>query len=59
MNDGSPKKLQYALGHKTQHMVDAYVSIYGKELKEEFNDFTPLSKQRELLENKKKVRMKS
>jgi len=57
MNDGNPKKLQYALGHKTQHMVDEYVSIYGKELKEEFNDFTPLSMQREWLESKKKIRI--
>ena len=57
MNDGNPKKLQYALGHKTQHMVDEYVSIYGKELTEEFNDFTPLSMQKERLENKKKIRI--
>ena len=33
MNDGNPKKLQYALGHKTQYMIDEYVSIYGKELR--------------------------
>ena len=58
MNDGNPKKLQYALGHKTQHMVDEYVSMYGKELTEEYNDFTPLSQQREQLESKKKVRMR-
>jgi integrase/recombinase XerD len=57
MNDGNPKKLQYALGHKTQHMVDEYVSIYGKELKEEYNDYTPLSKQKEKLETKKKMRI--
>jgi len=57
MNDGNPKKLQYALGHKTQHMVDEYVSIYGKELTEEYNDFTPLSKQKERLESKKKIRI--
>ena len=55
MNDGNPKKLQYALGHKTQYMVDAYVSMYGKDLYEEFNDFSPLSKQRELLETKKRI----
>jgi len=57
MNDGNPKKLQYALGHKTQHMVDEYVSMYGKELVEEFNDFTPLSKQKDKLENRKKLRV--
>ena len=57
MNDGNPKKLQYALGHKTQHMVDEYVSIYGKELTEEYNDFTPLSLQKELLENRQRIRI--
>jgi hypothetical protein len=57
MNDGNPKKLQYALGHKTSAMVDEYVSVYGKELKDEFNDFTPLSKQKEKIEGKKKIRM--
>lgn len=57
MNDGNPKKLQYALGHKTAKMVDEYVSIYGKELTEEFNDFTPLSKQKEKLEDKKKINL--
>jgi len=55
MNDGNPKKLQYALGHKTQHMVDEYVSIYGKELSEEFNDFAPLSQHKDKLEVKKKI----
>ena len=55
MNDGNPKKLQYALGHKTSKMVDEYVSIYGKELNEEFNDLTPLSMQRDKLEVKKKI----
>jgi len=59
MNDGNPKKLQYALGHKTQHMVDEYVSIYGKELTEEYNDFTPLSRKRDKLETKSKMRLKS
>jgi len=57
MNDGNPKKLQYALGHKTQHMIDEYVSIYGKELTEEYNDYTPLSKKREQLESKKRKRL--
>ena len=57
MNDGNPKKLQYALGHKTQHMVDEYVSIYGKELKEEFNDYAPLSMQKDKLESKKKLHL--
>jgi len=57
MNDGNPKKLQYALGHKTQHMIDEYVSIYGKVLTDEFNDYTPLSKQRERLESKKKMKL--
>jgi len=57
MNDGNPKKLQYALGHKTQHMVDEYVSIYGKELTEEYNEYTPLSMQRERLESRKKIRI--
>jgi len=57
MNNGNPKKLQYALGHKTASMVDEYVSIYGKELTEEFNDLTPLSIQKEKLETKKKIRL--
>lgn len=57
MNDGNPKKLQYALGHKTQHMVNEYVSMYGKELTEEFNEFSPLSKQKERLESKKKMHL--
>lgn len=57
MNDGNPKKLQNALGHKTQHMVDEYVSIYGKELTNEFNEYSPLSKKREHLEGRKKLRM--
>jgi len=57
MSNGSPKKLQYALGHKTPHMVDEYVSIYGKELSQEFNDFSPLSKQKDKLAVKKKIRL--
>jgi len=57
MSDGNPKKLQYALGHKTQHMVDEYVSMYGKELTEEFNDYTPLSKLRDKLESRKKLQI--
>jgi len=57
MNDGNPKKLQYALGHKTQHMVDEYVSMYGKELKEEFNDLAPLSLKRAKVESKSKIRL--
>jgi len=58
MNDGNPKKLQYALGHKTQHMVDEYVSVYGKELTEEFNEFTPLSKQKDKLITKTKMQIR-
>ena len=57
MNDGNPKKLQYALGHKTASMVDEYVSIYGRELSKEFNDYAPLSLQKEMLETKKKIRL--
>lgn len=56
MNDGNTKKLQYALGHKTSSMIDQYVSVYGKELDEEFNDLTPLSMQKDNLEVKKKIR---
>ena len=57
MNDGNDKKLQYALGHKTPHMVDEYVDMYGKVLTKEFNDLSPLSMLREKLETKKKLPM--
>ena len=55
MNDGNTKKLQYALGHKTSKMIDEYVSIYGKELDEEFNSLAPLSQQKDVLEVKKRI----
>lgn len=57
MNDGSPKKLQKALGHKTPAMVDTYLSIYGKELEEDFEKYTPLSNLKEEL-RKEKIRIR-
>ena len=58
MNDGNLKMLQYALGYKTQRMVDEYVSIHGKDFNNEYNDLTPLSKQKDKLEEKKRIHVR-
>jgi hypothetical protein len=36
-------------------MVDEYVSIYGRELTEEFNALTPLSMNKDSLETRKRI----
>lgn len=43
MSNGSPKKLQTAMGHETSYMIDEYLNIYGRELEEDFNVNTPLA----------------
>ena len=53
LEGGSVKKLQYALGHSDTKMVDEYVFLYGREMKEDFSRYTPLSKLKNKLENKK------
>lgn len=42
LNEGSSKKLQFALGHSTSTMVDNYLNIYGKDLKQDFDMYNPL-----------------
>ena len=44
MEGGSTKKLQSALGHSDPKIVDEYVRLYGRDLENDFNELTPLSK---------------
>lgn len=57
LNDGSAKKLQFALGHSTSHMVDNYVNIYGRDLKEDFDTYNPLNQFRSKIQ-KEKIQVK-
>lgn len=57
LKDGSSKKLQRALGHKTSSMVDNYVNIFGKELEEDFQKCTLLNDFKEEIA-KEKIKMK-
>lgn len=43
LNGGSTKKLQKALGINSSSIIDEYLSIYGRELEEDFDNFTPLN----------------
>ena len=43
ISGGCSKKLQHALGHSDPKMVDEYISMYGRELKDDFSKYTPLS----------------
>lgn len=56
LSDGNPKKLQFMLGHSTSAMVDEYVSIYGTDLKNEVDTFSPLCKFKDIV-NKEKIKM--
>lgn len=58
LEDGSEKKLQHALGHKTSAMVDEYAKLYGRELRKDFSKFTPLAKLKEVVAENKKIKMK-
>lgn len=57
MSGGSSKKLQTALGHECSYMVDEYLSIYGRELEEDFDINTPLAQYGNELK-KEKIKMK-
>ena len=57
LNNGSAKKLQYALGHSNSKMVDEYISIYGRELKDDYSKYTPLSNFKGKI-NRQKMSMK-
>jgi len=56
MEDGSTKKLQYALGHNDPKMVDEYVKLYGRDLKKDFDQYTPLSGFKDKI-NRRKIDM--
>lgn len=58
LKGGSAKKLQHALGHKNSNMVDEYARLYGRELKEDFSQYTPLSDLKEEITEKKKIGVK-
>ena len=53
LNGGCFKKLQYALGHSDPTMVDEYVKIYGRQLKDDFSKYTPLSNFKGKIDKKK------
>jgi len=53
INGGSTKKLQYALGHSNPKMVDEYVSMYGRELRDDYSKYTPLSNFKGKIDRKK------
>lgn len=57
LSGGSPKKLQYALGHSSSKMIDEYLKMYGRELKDDYNQYTPLSNFKGEI-NKRKITMK-
>ena len=57
LNDGSAKKLQYALGHSNSKMVDEYIRIYGRDLKDDYSKYTPLSNFKDKI-NRHKISMK-
>lgn len=58
LKGGSAKRLQHALGHKNSKMVDEYARLYGRELKEDFSKYTPLSDLKEEITEKKKIGVK-
>ena len=53
LEGGSAKKLQSALGHSNPTMVDEYLSLYGRELRDDFGKYAPLSNLKGKLEKKK------
>lgn len=42
MNDGNPMILQGVLGHSTMAMTQRYVKLFGEDLKENYDSFSPL-----------------
>jgi integrase/recombinase XerD len=58
LKGGSKEKLQHALGQKSSHMVDEYARLYGRELREDFSQFTPLAKMKNKITDNKRIGMK-
>ena len=58
LEGGSAKKLQHALGHKSAKMVDEYARLYGRELKEDFNKYTPLAGLKDIISEDKRISIK-
>ena len=58
LEGGSKEKLQHALGQKNPAMVDEYARLYGRELREEFSQYTPLAKLKKEISENKKISMK-
>lgn len=58
LNGGSTKKLQTVLGHKTSAMVDEYVHMLGLDLKDDYDEFTPLNNLQDKIAPKSKLKIK-
>ena len=55
---GSPKKLQKALGQKSSVIVDKYIHLVGRDLVDDFEEFTPIGKLKGTISGKKKLSRK-
>ena len=42
LNKGDPFRLKAILGHSTMAMVNVYVSMFGRDLHKDFDEFNPL-----------------
>jgi len=58
INGGSRAKLQKVLGHKTSAMVDKYSHITGIDIKDDYNQFTPLNNVQDKIKPKNRLRLK-
>lgn len=58
MNGGDIFRLQKILGHSTLEMTRHYVNLYGADLKQGFDDISPLSKISKIKGGSKKGRLK-